>query len=120
MKNKTRKQITDFNNEVLKILEFYGVEKTKNEFDKDVYFIDSEKIGRLNIRLDHDISKIYTIFTRFEDTDKASKYFDCGFSGKLNYHGYFNAEGLCFIDDLLNNYNLINGIDKHKEYEEMW
>src|SRR5699024_10688760 len=118
MKNKTRKQITDFNNEVLNILDFYGAVKTENEFNKDVYVIDSARIGRLYITLNHDISKIYTIYTRFEDTEKASKYFDCGFSGKLNYHGFFNAEGLCFIDDLLNNYNLINGIDKHKEYEE--
>lgn len=118
MKNKTRQQITDFNNEVLDILKFYGAEKTKNEFSKDVYVMNSDKIGRLNIVLDHDISEVYTIYTKFEDIEKAEKYFDCGTTGKLNYHGFFDGEGLCFIDNLLNEYNLINGIDKHKEYEE--
>lgn len=119
MRNKTRQQITDFNNEVINILNFYGAEKTENEFGRDVYVMDSEKVGKLKITLDHDISKIYTIYTRFEDTEKASKYFDCGFSGKLNYHGFFNGEGLCFIDDLLDKYNQINGIDSHKEYMEV-
>ena len=116
MKNKTRKQIDDFNNEALEILEFYGAEKRKNEFDSDVFVIDSDKIGKLTIKLDHDISKVYTIYTRFEDAERAKKYFDCGFLGKMNYHGFFNGEGLCFLDELLDNYNKINGIDKHEEY----
>lgn len=119
MKNKTRQQITDFNNEVLDILEFYGAKKAKNDFDKDVYTMDSEAIGKLTIVLDHDISPIYTIYTRFEDTGKASRFFKCGFSGKMNFHGFFDGKGLCFIDEMLNNYNRINGIDSHKEYEEV-
>ncbi len=113
MKNITRKQMDEFNNEVVEILEFYGATKV----DEQVYFMDSEKLGKLYIRLDNTLSPVYTVFAMFKDVKKASKYFNVStYSGKINTHEWTPEPCLYHIDSLLDNYNQINGIDKHAEY----
>lgn len=115
MKKLTRKQIKEFNNEVLEILRFYDVQLDDSdiEYCGTSYYIDSEKIGRLNIKLDTDLSSCYTIYAKFSNTEKAINYFKVRpYNGKVNIHTYNKEEAISYIDDLLYNYNLINGIDK--------
>lgn len=112
MKKQTKKQLAEFNNEVIEILEFYGAVK-ENE---NTYSIDSDKIGKLTIKLENETSKVYTIFARFEDPEKASRYFNVKpYNGKMNSHEYRQEPCLWFVDGLLHNYNQINGINLHDQ-----
>lgn len=111
MKKQTKKQLQDFNNEVIEILEFYGATK----LNENTYTMNSDKIGLLTITLENEPSKIYTIYSRFEDTEKAIKYFNVRpYNGKINSHEYRPEPCLWFIDSLLDNYNQINGINSHE------
>lgn len=117
MRKQTKKQLQEFNSEVMEILEFYGAKETVNYFGKTIHEIDSDKLGKLTITLSHEPSRVYTIFTRFEEPEKAKEYFNCNpHSGKHNSHEWTPEPCLTFIDSLLDNYNQINGINRHKEY----
>lgn len=120
MRKQTKKQLQDFNTEVVDILEFYGAKRADsntNYFDRIMYEMNSDKLGRLVITLGSEPSRVYTIFTRFEEPEKAKKYFNCNpHSGKHNSHELTPEPCLTFIDSLLDNYNQINGINSHEEY----
>ena len=108
MKNLTRKQINEFNNEVIEILDYYGASKVNDT----TYTMNSNVIGLLTITLDYDISSVYTIYANFKDTDKAVNYFNVKlYNGKMNTHEYTQEPCLTFIDQLLHNYNYINERD---------
>lgn len=110
MKKQTKKELNEFNQEVINILEFYKATK-QNEF---TYTLDSEKIGLLTIKLDSEPSQVYSICSEFKETEKAIKYFNIYlFNGKLHSHEFTPDPCLYFIDELLNDYNQINGINLH-------
>ncbi|PAV30239.1 hypothetical protein CIL05_07160 [Virgibacillus profundi] len=121
MRKQTKKQLQDFNNEVIEILEFYGASRVENPHTRMItYIIDSEKIGELSIKLEYETSRIYTIYTKFDDPEKAVKFFNISVhNGKMNSHEYSPEPCLTFIDELLDNYNQINGIDSHAAYLEV-
>lgn len=114
MKKQTKKQLLQFNNEVIDLLEYYGATK-ENE---TTYTMDSEKIGKLTIRLESTPSSVYSIMANFEDTEKAIQYFNIkSFNGKMHSYEWSPEPCLSFIDSLLDNYNKIDGIDSHLVYE---
>lgn len=114
MRKQTKKQLKEFNNEIIEMLTYYGATKV----DERTYSMDSDKIGKLYIILDLTPSTVYTVYARFEE-EKACKYFNVSpYSLKLNTHEYSPDPCLYHIDSLLDNYNQINGIDSHKEYNE--
>lgn len=118
-RKQTKKQLQDFNNEVVEILEFYGAKEATNLFGRPVHEVDSERLGRLTITLSDTTSRVYTIFTRFEEPEKVKQYFNCNpHSGKYNSHEFTPESCLVFIDSLLDRYNQINGIDSHRECME--
>ncbi|MED3562295.1 hypothetical protein [Bacillus xiapuensis] len=104
------KQLEEFNNEVIEILEFYGAVKQND----NTYTMNSEKIGLLTIKLEKEPSKVYLIYAAFKDAEKAVKYFNIKpYNGKMNSHEYSPEPCLTFIDELLYNYNQIIGINLH-------
>lgn len=114
MKKQTKKQLKEFNNEVIDLLEYYGATK-ENE---TTYTMNSEKIGLLTIRLESDPSSVYSICTEFNDTTKAIQYFNIkSFNGKMHSYEWNPEPCISFLDGLLDNYNQINGINSHVEYE---
>lgn len=117
MKKLTRKQIDEFNNEVMEILEFYNAQKDHSNdiYTGESYCLNSDKVGKLGIKLDTDISSCYTIYTKFKDAEKAIQYFNVKlYNTKMNIHTYNKEEALCFIDALLDNYHRINGVNYHE------
>lgn len=112
MKKMTKKQLQEFNKEVIEILEFYGTER----LNERTFKMDSEKIGELYITLDDTVSAVYTIYARFED-EKACKYFNVRpYNLKINTHEFSPDPCLFHIDSLLDNYCQIIGINPHERY----
>lgn len=115
VKKQTVKQLEEFNNEVVEILDFYGTTKE----DEFTYTMSSEKIGLLTIKLDNEPSKVYSIYTEFKDTEKAIQYFNIKpYNGKLNSQEFIPEQCLFFIDEILNNYNQINGINLQEQIQK--
>lgn len=64
-----------------------GAVKTKPYIDSFVSFELKTTVGKLEINLPVEQSVCYTVFSRFENVDKAKVKFDCNpYSGKYNSH----------------------------------
>ena len=114
MRKQTKKQLQEFNNEVIEILNFYGA----SQVSENKYYMNSDKIGKLHITLDTDTSQVYSIYTEFEDTKKAVNFFNVRlYNGKMHSNEFTPEPGILFIDELLDNYNQIVGIDSHAQHE---
>ncbi|MNJ77960.1 hypothetical protein D3C77_755830 [compost metagenome] len=57
------------------------------------------------MKLDQDLSSVYTIFGRFEEVEKASKMLPCNpYTGKYNFHSYNREEVIRGIETMLERY----------------
>ena len=85
MKKITKKQSKEFNDKVKDVILSAGFENKPDgfyEYTKDTNF------GKVKISLhDQTGSEIYSIFTRFDDIEKALRIFNCNrYTGKYNFH----------------------------------
>ena len=87
MKNITKKQSKEFVNGVCKGLLEIGATKVKDKIDTFRSFELDTIVGKLKINVDTDNVYCFTVFSRFEDVEKAKQKFDCNpYSGKYNFH----------------------------------
>jgi len=89
MKKITKKQSKEFVEGITKGLLKIGAviqPEDKRLFPQTLFKLDTI-VGLLTITLYHEQDIIFTIFSRFEDVDKAKQKFDCNrFTGKFNFH----------------------------------
>ena len=104
------KKANEFREAVLELLTKFGAEKS----ELYQYKIKTENLGDLYISLhDDSLSYCYSIFTRFEDVDKAKQYVDCNpFSGKFNFHSGSSKTILSDFTRFLH----MHGIEVEKEH----
>ncbi len=83
----TKKKAAEFNKKFIeKILEL-GALPIVNRMDFMTSFELKTIVGRLVINLYNEHNYCYTVFSRFDDVDKAKLKFDCNsYSGKYNIH----------------------------------
>lgn len=88
MKNITKKEAKEFVAGVTKgLLEIGAVIQPKGMGFPNTEFKLDTIVGLLTITLYHEQDIVYTVFSRFEDVDKAKHKFDCNpYSGKYNFH----------------------------------
>ena len=87
MKTITEKQSKTFVDKLCKALIEVGAKKVKDTIDKFRTFELDTIVGKLTINVDTDSKYCYTMFTRFDDVDKAKEVFSCNpHSGKYNTH----------------------------------
>jgi len=87
MKTITEKQSKTFVDKLCKALIEVGAKKVKDTIDKFRTFELDTIVGKLTINVDTDSKYCYTMFSCFEDVDKAKKIFSCNpYSGKYNTH----------------------------------
>lgn len=97
MKKITKKQSADFQKKAMDILSKFN----PKESDFYRYSVDTE-LGELLVRIDEDNVSCYSIFTRFEDVDKAKEHVNCNpYSGKHNFHCYDKETILAHFKELL-------------------
>lgn len=87
MKKITKKEAKEFVEGVTKgLLEIGAVIQPKGMGFAHTEFKLETIVGLLTITLYHEQDVCFTIFSRFEDVDKAKKIFDCNpYSGKYNF-----------------------------------
>jgi len=90
MKKIIKKDALDFYNKITDILLKSSAVNVKTESDRNYYVLNTSA-GTLNIIFesleDMRKSSLYTVYTRFEEPDKAIKHYDCNpYSGKYNFH----------------------------------
>lgn len=94
MKNINKKESKIFVDNLCKELTRIGAKKVNDAISVFRTFEIDTMVGKLEINVDTDNLHCYTMFTRFEDVNKAKEKFSCNpFSGKYNTH-IGNTEGL--------------------------
>jgi len=87
MKKITKKQSKVFVEGVCKGLLKIGAKKVEDIIPTFRSFELDTIVGKLTINVDTDNVYCFTIFSRFENVEKAKEKFDCNpFSGKYNFH----------------------------------
>ncbi|HSG31859.1 MAG TPA: hypothetical protein VLB82_09970 [Thermodesulfobacteriota bacterium] len=87
MKTITEKQSEAFVKGVCKGLLEIGAIKVEDKISTFRTFELDTIVGKLTINVDTDNVHCYTVFSKFEDVEKAKEKFDCNqFSGKYNFH----------------------------------
>lgn len=87
MKNKTRKEINDFVKAIQNILG-----NTESKKISDLYYTIQTIYGELSIKIDDEKSPVFSIFCRFEETDKLNDFNNDRvnkYSGKFNFHSFY-------------------------------
>lgn len=80
-----------FNNAITKELIAMGAQVTSKNEDKTEFTMDTI-VGKLDVSLYHDQGGLYSVFSRFEDVDRAKDVFDCNkFTGKYNFHASYKC-----------------------------
>jgi len=86
MKTITPKQSEAFVKGVCKGLLEIGAKKIKDKISTFRTFELDTIVGKLTISVDTDNLHCFTVFSRFENVDKAKEKFDCNpYSGKYNF-----------------------------------
>jgi len=88
MKNITKKQAKEFVEGITKgLLEIGAVIQPEGMGFPNTAFKLDTIAGVLDITLYHKQELVYTVFSKFEDVDRAKQKFDCNpYSGKYNFH----------------------------------
>lgn len=86
MGNKTKKEINDFVKSIQNILD-----NTESKKISDLFYTVQTIYGKLDIRIDDEKSSVFSIFCRFEETDKLNDFNNNRvnkYSGKFNFHSF--------------------------------
>lgn len=103
MKKITKKEMYIFNNDIKNLIKCFGAVES-DYYLSNGYEINTE-LGKFYLKLDQDLSSVYTIFGRFEDAKKASKMLPCNpYTGKYNFHTYNREECIRSLETMLERY----------------
>lgn len=73
-----------FHKDFDEIVKKYNLQENEGYYN---YYIENNNLGKLLIKKDNNTERLLTIFTRFENPEKAKEYFLCNlYSGKHNFH----------------------------------
>lgn len=84
----TKKQAIEFNEKFTSGILALGAKSITPHTDSFTSFEMETKVGRLTMNLCKEQTYCFTIFSRFEDVNRAKLRFGCNpYSGKYNFHG---------------------------------
>ncbi|WP_299831358.1 hypothetical protein [uncultured Metabacillus sp.] len=100
MKKISKKDMYIFNNDVLGLIKLFGAVES-DYYISGGYELNTE-LGKYYLKIDDDLSSVYSIFGRFENVEKASKMLPCNpYNGKYNFHSFNREECIRGLETML-------------------
>lgn len=98
MRNPTKVQMNEFIKNANSVLNTYP---TVTEDFIYTHSLDTH-LGKLFIKIDEEISLVFTIYMRFDNAKEARKHYDCNpFSGKCNIHEFDAEDAVNIFSNML-------------------
>ena len=118
MKKITKKESKEFNDKIISVVLLAGFEHDtywrENEYTKETHF------GLVKIIVPEQRgSEIYTIFSCFEEPEKAIRIFNCNrFTGKYNFHDKNSQHVLGMLEFFLHELETMAEVDKQIQQDK--